>query len=373
MPIEVILERKDGTEFYTEIVGRIIKINDQDFVLGTVRDITERKRSEEALILSEERFRKMFNGHSAVQLIIDPEAGNIIDANEAASVFYGWTIKELKQMRIQQINELSPEEVNIQMAKAASSQSVRFEFRHRRADNSVRDVEVFSNKVNVSGKAFLYSIIHDISERKQAEAALRESETRLLRAEDFAQFGHWQFSLGNKIMQASDGALKVYGFEHNDIPLSDIKDCALQEFRPRLDIALRDLIEKNTSYDVEFKIKRASDNKIVDVHSKAEYDAVNKIVFGVVQDITERKRIETERENLILELQSAIEHIKTLKGIVPICANCKKVRDDQGYWEQVESYISRNSDARFSHGVCPDCIEKLYPRHAEKMRNKPKE
>jgi hypothetical protein len=98
----------------------------------------------------------------------------------------------------------------------------------------------------------------------------------------------------------------------------------------------------------------------VHVHSRAEYDAGTRKVFGVVQDITDRKRIEGEREDLIVELRQAIEQVKTLKGIVPICANCKKIRDDQGYWEQVDAYVSRHTDARFSHGICPDCLKRLY-------------
>ena len=62
-----------------------------------------------------------------------------------------------------------------------------------------------------------------------------------------------------------------------------------------------------------------------------------------------------------VELKEALENIKTLKGIVPICSSCKKIRNDDGYWERVEAYISEHSEAVFSHGICPDCIEKLYP------------
>jgi hypothetical protein len=84
-------------------------------------------------------------------------------------------------------------------------------------------------------------------------------------------------------------------------------------------------------------------------------------VFGVVQDITDRKRIEDERERLIVELQQAIEQVKTLSGIVPICAHCKKIRNDRGYWEQVEAYVSEHTEAEFSHSICPHCFELFYP------------
>ncbi len=92
-------------------------------------------------------------------------------------------------------------------------------------------------------------------------------------------------------------------------------------------------------------------------------DSRGKVIgmVGIASDITERKNAEAERERMIKELQDALADIKTLSGLVPICANCKKIRDDKGFWTQIESYIQERSQARFSHGICPDCIKKLYP------------
>ncbi|MDH7488706.1 MAG: histidine kinase N-terminal 7TM domain-containing protein [Anaerolineae bacterium] len=81
----------------------------------------------------------------------------------------------------------------------------------------------------------------------------------------------------------------------------------------------------------------------------------------VLHDVTGYKRLEQEREELIQGLQEALAQVKTLRGLLPICANCKRIRDDQGYWHSVESYISEHSDVDFSHGICPDCARKLYP------------
>jgi hypothetical protein len=78
------------------------------------------------------------------------------------------------------------------------------------------------------------------------------------------------------------------------------------------------------------------------------------------RDVTERKRAEAERERLIQDLQRAISEVRTLRGIFPICASCKKIRDDKGYWTQIEAYIREHSEAEFSHGICPDCTQKLY-------------
>jgi PAS domain-containing protein len=82
---------------------------------------------------------------------------------------------------------------------------------------------------------------------------------------------------------------------------------------------------------------------------------------GVILDITERKGAEEERNQLVLNLQRALADVKTLRGFLPICASCKKIRDDKGYWNQIESYIRDHSEAEFSHGICPGCAKELYP------------
>ena len=79
------------------------------------------------------------------------------------------------------------------------------------------------------------------------------------------------------------------------------------------------------------------------------------------QEIERRKALEKEREKLIDELQQALSEIKTLRGFLPICASCKKIRDDEGYWQQIEAYIEDRSHAQFSHSICPECAKKLYP------------
>jgi PAS domain S-box len=108
-------------------------------------------------------------------------------------------------------------------------------------------------------------------------------------------------------------------------------------------------------------------------------DENNQIIglVGIGRNITEkkkaeeeRKKAEAEREKLITQLQEALADVKLLSGLVPICANCKKIRDDQGYWTQIESYIQDRSDAKFSHSICPDCAQKLYPQYMAKIKEK---
>ncbi|MBP7045147.1 MAG: PAS domain-containing protein [Chloroflexi bacterium] len=81
----------------------------------------------------------------------------------------------------------------------------------------------------------------------------------------------------------------------------------------------------------------------------------------ILRNITARKKMETEREELINRLQTTLGEVKTLSGLLPICANCKKIRDDQGYWQDVAVYVRDHSEAEFTHGMCPECMEAYYP------------
>ncbi len=89
----------------------------------------------------------------------------------------------------------------------------------------------------------------------------------------------------------------------------------------------------------------------------------------VMRDITKRRQMEEEQRKLIAELQAASNKVKTLSGLLPICANCKKIRDDKGYWHSVEVYVRDHSNAEFSHGICPDCLKGLYPEFYEEEEN----
>jgi CheY-like chemotaxis protein len=86
------------------------------------------------------------------------------------------------------------------------------------------------------------------------------------------------------------------------------------------------------------------------------------IAMARFADMIELRRLNAELEARNQELQEALARVKTLRGLLPICASCKKIRDDQGYWQQVEVYLRQHSEAQFSHGICPDCAKKLYPQ-----------
>jgi len=231
-------KKYDGTLFDAEISLTVVAIGSENYIQAIVRDITARKRAENLLMEREQLYRALFENNLSVILLIDPETGAVFDANPSACAYYGYSKETLQSMKVTDINTLSRTEVFEEMERAKSEKRNYFNFRHRLANGLLRDVEVFSGPITVSGKAMLCSIIHDISERKLAEA---------------------------------------------------------------------------------------------------------------------------EREKLIIKLQKALAEVKTLRGFLPICSACKKIRDDKGYWNQIESYVRDHSEAEFSHSICPECAKKIYP------------
>ena len=187
------------------------------------------------LCSAEELYQKLFERCHSTMLIIEPQTGRIIDANERACRFYGYGKDEITNMKIFDINCLSEEQIIEEMEKAKAEERNHFNFQHRLANGEIKDVEVFSGPI----------------------------------------------------------------FLHED-----------------------------------------------------------KVLFSIIHDISERKKHEKEKEQLIQRLENALAEIKTLRGLIPICSYCKKIRDDKGYWNQLESYISEHTEAKFSHGPCDECYKK---------------
>ena len=115
-------------------------------------------------------------------------------------------------------------------------------------------------------------------------------------------------------------------------------------------------------------LDKHGDIKWVWVQGQGVYDDQGQLMGleGLINDVTQNKIEEEERERLVNELQVLLKEVKTLRGFIPICAHCKKIRDDAGYWQRLEKYIEERTDTQFSHGICPECAEKLYPGFLKK-------
>lgn len=169
---EWMCKRFDGKLRLLDITLMPIVLKGERLLHGTWRDITDKKKAEQALKESEERYRNLFQKSYATMLLIDSETGAIIDANPAACSYYGWSRGELLKMKLHEINTLNTQEINEDLLLAQTEKQNYFIFKHRLADSSIRDVEVYSSPFIMSGKIVLYSIVHDITDRKHAEEEL---------------------------------------------------------------------------------------------------------------------------------------------------------------------------------------------------------
>ena len=165
--------RLDGKEVWVETVGEPVEYDGKKGAIVFAREIAAAATADDVLLTKESHYDSLFENNHAVMLLIDPASGEIYDSNPAAVLFYGWTREEIREMRISEINTLSIEEIKSEMSLAIQLKRNHFHFKHRLADGSIRDVEVYSGPIVVKGKNLLYSIVYDITERLIAEDKIK--------------------------------------------------------------------------------------------------------------------------------------------------------------------------------------------------------
>jgi len=272
----------------------------------------KRKQAEESLRNSEELFRNLFQHHTAVKLIIDPDTGSIIDANKAAVKYYGWTHDQITHMKIQEINTLSPEDVKKEMEKARVLERIHFEFQHRRADGSVRDVEIFSSNIRAHGKDVLHSIIHDITERKRAESAIMESEKDYRELFENSVMGVSEAMPDGHLIRVNMAYAKMYGYDNPRQIIDEVSDIGQQLYaypEDRLKV-LKILAEKGEMAPTEFLVKRRDQSRFyVIVSARETRDAFGNLMRyqATHLDITARKEAEEKIRKLNDELEQKVQ------------------------------------------------------------------
>ena len=213
----------------------------------------------------------------------------------------------------------------------------------------------------------------DIDERKQAQNALKQSEA-LHRSlfENMAQGAIYKDASG-RITAANPAAARILGLSDEDIRHLNSRQHiwkAIREDGSELHASEHpsELAFKTGEpvLNVPMGFRKQHENKTSWIRASSvpqfkEGEDRPYQVFTTFEDITKIKEQEAEQARLIKELFHALTQVKKLSGLLPICASCKKIRDDQGYWQEVESYFHEHSDAQFSHSICPECKKKLYP------------
>jgi PAS domain S-box-containing protein len=270
------------------------------------KDVTGRREAEEALKESEARYRSMFRDNAASMLLIDPSTGDIVDANQAACKYYGYDHVNLLGMNISSINVLDPDGVKIEMSRSVSGEKRKFDFRHRLASGEARDVDVYSAPICIQGRQLLYSIIHDVTDRKKAELALKESEERFRTLADYVPQLEW--------MADATGFIFWYNkqwYDYTGTTPEQMKDWGWQsvhdpEALPKVLERWTSTIATGQQFDMVFPLRGADGvfrpflTRVLPVK-----DDHGKIVrwFGTNTDITEQMEMQRSLERSNAELQ----------------------------------------------------------------------
>jgi len=214
-----------------------------------------------------------------------------------------------------------------------------------------------------------------VGKRRQAEEELRLSEEKFSDITSSLGEGVLVFDESGKLSFINPEAEQLLGWSAEELSGKNIHDVVHYKRSDGTHLAAEDcpnirMLEtgKRVFNDDDAYIRKDGTMLPVSYISTPIFKQ-GKVSASVVafRDITNRKQIEAERERLIVELRDALAKINTLKGMIPICSSCKKIRDDQGFWNSIEKYIMEHSEAEFSHGICPECAKKLYPEYYKEM------
>ena len=288
-------------------------------VWGIVREEAKRQKAEDALRESEARYRSLFEINHAAMLLIDPESASIIDANPAACDYYGWSREELKKRRIYEINTLTSEEVTAEMQLARSERRNHFFFKHRLADGTIRDVEVYSGPLTLKGKAMLYSIVHDITERKRTEEALRESEKKYRMVLEANPDPMIVYDIEGVVIYLNPAFTSVFGWSLEERIGKKTGDFVPDENWPETRMMIDMVIAGKNFSGIETRCLTKEGKMIpVSISGSCYWNHEGNIEASVInlRDITERKRAEAEKKKLEEQYRQAqkMEAIGQLAG-----------------------------------------------------------
>jgi PAS domain S-box-containing protein len=322
--IEYDLKRKDIDEKWVGSYNFAPVRNQKGNITGAVitgRDVTHLKKAEKALKDSEERFRKFFEQHSAVMMILDPETGNIVDVNNAAVDYYGWSREQLTRMSIVDINTEKPEN-NRKLLEGWKKAITRvFTVKHRIADGTIHDIEVFGQKIQVQNRWLAFLILQDITVQKRAQQALVESNERMHYILNATNAGIWEADLTTNQSYWSDELWQLYDAEPNSFPVTFdyMANTVLPEDRQTYEKAIADAVNNASELNANWRIKDTRGNiRWLLCKGNPVKDSNGNVLkyVGIVLDISRQKMIEEENRQLESRIQKTkrLETIGTLAG-----------------------------------------------------------
>ncbi len=363
--------KKNGDVFPVEIAASHLVYRDRQVHIAAIRDITGRKGAEDLLRASEDRYRKFVEEDLTGDFIARPD-GAILFCNSSFARIFGFSSCE-EALR-GNMKSLHPDFHEWERFLADLNSRKRIEYhesiRQKIDGTPISIVENVFGVFDGTGDLVEYKgYIYDDSARKKAEDSFQKSELlyRMLfeKAGEGIVFVEAEGEVAGQIAEINSAAAAMHkGFAKNAIGRHFshfISPAALEKanalFRRAMD---------GEWFGGESVHLYSDGNEFPVEYSAGLIDRGDrKYLLVFMRDISERKSAEKKKDELILELQNALAEIKTLRGFIPICSHCKKIRNDSGFWEQIESYLRDHADMVFSHGVCPECMEKYYSKYLD--------
>jgi PAS domain S-box-containing protein len=365
--------RPDGRENFIEYAAMPIEMQGKKFTIGIDRDVTEARKTEELVRESQRRYRQLFEASPVPLMVYDAESLAILEVNPATIEHYGFSREEFLTMTVK---DISPEEDVSRILPYSGNNPGRGEqsglWRHRKKDGSSIQVEIRSHLIDWKGHRAKLVMVHDITDRLHAEEELKLQKAHFERLFESAPEGIALLDAKGDVHDVNKAFEQMFGFLKAEVVGCNIFDTTIRESEKEEALNSLEAVMGGMSIFIETQRTRRDGQKM-DVSIIAvpvDESHGEKMAYVLYRDITQKKKEEREREALIDQLQKALSDVKTLGGLLPICAWCKKIRDDQGYFHQIEAFITNHSAAKFTHGICPDCRAKLDQEAREEIKRR---
>ncbi len=372
---------------YIDVIDRGQIIRDENGrplrIVGSMMDVTARKLAEQTVRKSEEDYRRLIEDLPIGMVVRSPK-GTVLISNAIARQYAGVfqdqdEHPDHRKERFEYLREdgsvLPPEDYpsNLVISKKAIVRNMVYGVIHP-ADREIRWFLTSAQpQWDESGNLarVIISLI-DVTDRKKAEDALEKSEAKYRFLTEGMSDIVWTMDRTLTFTYLSPSVEAALGMTPEEALERGTANIMTEDSMARARQAVADLLSshgghpgepvKTGHFEAAYRHRNGSIVWLENV-IRPVMDGQGEVIgiHGVARNITEIREAAIERERLIEQLKKALADVKVLSGMLPICASCKKIRDDKGYWQQIESYLSEHSDALFSHSLCPECARKLYP------------
>ena len=305
------IQLKDGTYKYFYDYTKVVRNKDEKIVnfIGYIFDQTNLKEKEESLIIEKNRFKNMFKNHASIMLLIDPNSGEIIDANQSAINFYGYSLEELKQMNISKINQANLDEIIENYKKAKNSIKKSFIFSHKLKNGEIKIVEVHSSPIETTHGVILFSIIKDITKEQELENEILKEKIKFQTFINLSSDAIFILDENGKLLEYSLQTQRYLGYSDEEMKNLSVLDWdenikSVEEFKE----LLSNLFHKQEITFIE-KLHKRKDGSYYNASiniTRINLDGKN-YIYSSARDITNEKNIQKKLQESYTNLEKLIE------------------------------------------------------------------